>query len=80
MYALYTDDSILAQPDKEQIIQVYNRLERSSQAPHYRRNDFEDILVVHIEQKKDGSIYLTQSHLYEQILKDLQLDNDNVST
>ena len=44
-------------------------------------SDLEDTLGVHIEQKKDGSIQLTQPHHNDQILKDLRLiDNDNVST
>ena len=42
--------------------------------------DLQYFLRVNIEKKKDGTIHLTQSHLIYQILKDLRLDNNRVTT
>ena len=42
--------------------------------------DLQDFLGVNIEKRKDRTIHLTQPHLIEQILKDLRLDNDRVTT
>jgi hypothetical protein len=42
--------------------------------------DLEDFLGVQIERKKDGTVHLTQPHLIDQILKELRLDDDNVTT
>lgn len=42
--------------------------------------DIQDFLEVNITKQKDGSISLTQPHLIDQILKDLRLDNEEVTT
>ena len=79
MYALYTDDSILAGPDEEEIAQIINDLKKAK-LTITEEGDLEDFLGVQIERKKDGSIHLTQPHLIEQILKDLRLEDDKVTT
>jgi hypothetical protein len=79
MYALYTDDSILAGPDLKEIDKIIADL-KAAKLDITEEGDLEDFLGVQIERKKDGSIHLTQPHLIDQILKDLRLDNENMTT
>jgi hypothetical protein len=79
MYALYTDDSILAGPDEKEIEQIIINLQ-AAKLNITNEGDLEDFLGVQIERKKDGTIHLTQPHLIDQILKDMRLDNDNMTT
>ena len=79
MYALYTDNSILAGPNKEEIQQVIDNL-KNAKLDLTEEGDLEDFLGVQIERKADGSIHLSQPHLIDQILKDLRLDKQDVTT
>jgi hypothetical protein len=45
-----------------------------------KEGDLEDLLGVQIERKKNGTIHLMQPHLIDQILNDLRLNDDNVTT
>jgi hypothetical protein len=76
---LYTDDSILAGPDKEERQQVIKDL-KAANLNITEEGDLEDFLGVQIDRKADGSVHLTQPQLIDQILKDLRLDQDNVTT
>jgi hypothetical protein len=78
MYALYTDDSILAGPDQKDIDQIIKEMQEGK-LDITVKGDLQDFLGVNIEQMKDGSIQLTQPHLIDQILDNLCLNNDNVS-
>jgi hypothetical protein len=78
MYALYTDDSILAGPDQSEIDQIIKEMKQVN-LDITVEGDLQDFLGVNIEKKSDG-IHLTQPHLIDQILKDLRLDDDNVTT
>jgi hypothetical protein len=80
IYALYTDDSILAGPDEKKIEQKVIKDLRAADLELTEEGDLQDFLGVRIERKKDGSILLSQPHLIDQILKDLRLDGDNVTT
>jgi hypothetical protein len=66
MYALYTNGSILAGPDKEEIKQVMIDLKKAK-LNITEAGDLEDFLGVQIERKKDGTVHLTQPHLIDQI-------------
>jgi hypothetical protein len=79
MYALYTDDSILAGPDEKEIEQIIIDLQ-AAKLNITDEGDLEDFLGIQIECKADGTIHLTQPHLINQILKDMRLDNENVTT
>ena len=79
MYALYTDDSILAGPDKAEIDQIIKEMQKAN-LDITIEGDLQDFLGVNIERKPDGTIHLTQPHLIDQILKDLRLEDDNVTT
>ncbi len=78
MYALYTDDSILAGPDQAEIDQIIKEM-KQVKLDITVEGDLQDFLGVHIERMPDGTIQLTQPHLIDQILDDLRLNDDNVA-
>jgi ribosomal protein S17E len=78
MYALYTDDSILAGPDQDEIDQIIKEMKEVN-LDITVEGDLQDFLGVNIERMADGSIQLTQPHLIDQILDDLRLNDDNVT-
>ena len=73
MYVLYTDDSILAEPDQSEIDKVIEDIRRA-ELDITIEGDFQDFLGVNIDRKDNGTIHLTQ-HLINQILKDVNLYN-----
>ena len=77
MYVLYTDDSILAGPDKEEIESIINKI-RGTGLNITREGDIKDFLGINITKRDDGSIELKQPHLIDQILNDLKMDKDNL--
>jgi hypothetical protein len=79
MYVLYTDDSILAGPDKAEINQIIKEMQKVKLNITVE-GDLEDFLGINIDRRKDGTINLTQPHLIDQILKDLRLEDENVTT
>ena len=78
MYALYTDDSILAGPDLKELDQVIADMKRVK-LDITVEGDLSDFLGVNIDRLPDGSFHLSQPKLIDSILKDLRLDGDNVS-
>lgn len=79
MYVLYTDDSILAGPDEVEVDKVIDDIKRVG-LDITVEGDLQDFLGVNIEKKEDGTIHLTQPHLIDQILEDLRLTRENVTT
>ena len=79
IYALYTDDSILAGPDEDELNKVIQDMQAIG-LDLTEEGDITDFLGVNIERKADGTDHLTQPQLIDQILRDLRLDVDNVST
>jgi len=79
MYVLYTDDSILAGPDKDELKQVIANI-KSVGLDVTEEGDIEDFLGVNIDRVDDDPYHLSQPHLIEQILRDLNLDGENVQT
>ena len=77
MHALCTDDSILAGPDKEELQQVIADIKKAGQDAT-EEGDIEDFLGVNIDRVDDETFHLSQPHLIEQILCDLNLDGENV--
>ena len=67
IYALFTDDSILAGPDKEKIDQIIVDLKKAK-LDITEEGDLEDFLGVQINIQKDGLIHLLQPALIDQIL------------
>ena len=79
MYILYTDDSILAGPSKDEIESIIGAI-KSAKLDITREENIQDFLGIHIEPQGDGKIKLSQPHLIDQILKDLRLEDNDVKT
>jgi hypothetical protein len=77
MYVLYTDDSIIAGPDQNDIEQVIKEIQLANQNITMEW-DIQDFLGIHICRKEDRSIHLSQLQLIEGILKDLRLDGEQM--
>jgi hypothetical protein len=78
LYVLYTDDSLLAGPDENEIQQIIDELQTKSMLSITVEGDLADFLGVSIERKEDGTIHMTQPHLIEQILGDLRMLDETV--
>jgi len=79
IYVLYTDDSILAGPDEQEIEEILEDMKKAK-LDITVEGDICDFLGVKIDRRPDGTIHLTQPHLIEQILEEVRLDGDNVTT
>jgi len=79
MHVLCTEDSFLAGPDKDEFKQVIADI-KSAGLDVTKEGDIEDFLGVNIDRVDDDTYHLSQPHLVDQILRDLNLDGDNVKT
>jgi hypothetical protein len=77
LYVLYTDDSIIAGPDKDEIYEIIKKIQKVGLNITVE-GDLQDFLGINIQREDDGSIYLSQPHLIEQILRALRLDGETV--
>ena len=78
LYVLYTDDSLLAGPDRNEIDQIIEELQTKAKLAITVEGDLADFLGVNIERRSNGTIHMTQPHLIDQILDDLRLNDDSV--
>ena len=79
MYVLYTDDSILAGPDKQELEQIVSDM-RDTKLDLTHEGDLEDFLGVHIQRDQEaGTFNMTQPRLITSILEELGLDKDNAT-
>ena len=78
LYVLYTDDSLLAGPDKAEIDLIIKELQTKAKLSITVEGDLADFLGVSIDRMSDGTIHLSQPHLIDQILKELRLNSTNV--
>ena len=76
VYILYTDDSLLLGPDKEELDRLIVTMENSGLKMTYE-DGVNDFLGVNIDRKEDGTIHLTQPHLIDSILQDLHLADES---
>ena len=79
IYLLYTDDTILEGPDKSKIDEVIKQI-RGAKLDITVEGDLQDFFGVRITRETNGSVHFMQPHLIDKILKDLRLDNDEVTT
>jgi hypothetical protein len=79
LYVLYTDDSLLAGPDKVEIDTIIDELQSKAKLAITVEGDLADFLGVSIDRRKDGTIHMSQPHLIEQILDDLRMNDDTVN-
>ena len=77
IYALYTDDSIIAGPSKQEVAKVVESIKKAGLNVTIE-GTLEDFLGVNIDQKEDDTIHLTQPHLIDQILMDLKMNQDDL--
>jgi hypothetical protein len=80
LYVLYTDDSLLAGPDKAEIDKIIDELQKKAKLSITVEGDLADFLGVSIDRRSDGTIHLSQPHLIDQILADLRLSGTNVKS
>ena len=76
IYVLYTDDSILAGPDRDEINQVIQDI-RKAGLNITEEGDIKDFLGVHIVREK-GKVTFSQPQLIEKILRSLGMHGNNV--
>lgn len=77
IYVLYTDDSILAGPDKAEIERTVQQMKEANLNITIE-GDLTDFLGVNIDRKEDGTIHLTQPKLIEQVISDLRMTGSDV--
>jgi hypothetical protein len=80
LYVLYTDDSLLAGPDKAEIDKIIDELQKKAKLSITVEGDLADFLGVSIDKRSDATIHLSQPHLIDQILDDLRLNGTNVKS
>ncbi len=79
VYALYTDDSILAGPDKEELEKIYLEMKSTGLDMTKEEGGLEDFLGVNIERINDTTFHLSQPQLIDKLLSELGLTGDNVA-
>ena len=72
MYALYIDDSILSGLNPTEIEDIIKQM-RKAKLDITEEGTLEDFLGFNIDRKTNVTIHLTQPHLIENILGDLNL-------
>jgi hypothetical protein len=65
LYVLYTDDSLLAGPDKVEIDRIIEELQSKAKLSIMVEGDLTDFLGVSIDRRPDGTIHLSQPHLID---------------
>jgi hypothetical protein len=76
IFIVYTDDTILLGPDKEEIDQLVEKLGKTFKIED--QGNLSDYLGIKIERKPDGTLEWTQPTLTQSILKDLILDGEEI--
>jgi len=79
MYVLYTDDSIIAGPNKRDVDAVIEQI-KQAKLDITVEGDIQDFLGVNIERMRDGTIHFTQPHLVNKILKSMNMDTEGIKT
>ena len=74
MYTLYTDDSIVAGPNQEDLDDLMEDMKKSNLVVTLE-GTLEYLFGVNINRRKDGIIHLTQPLLIQKIVKDLGQEN-----
>jgi Reverse transcriptase (RNA-dependent DNA polymerase) len=78
IFILYTDDSILTGPNSKQVDQVIQDMKEAGLKLTVE-GDIADFLGVRIQRMQDR-FHLSQPHLIADILKELRLDSENITT
>ena len=78
MFVLYTDDSILAGPDQQELDDIVKEMEAVGLKLTVE-GDISDFLGVQIDRINDNTFNLSQPHLINDVLKELHLDGEKVA-
>jgi hypothetical protein len=76
IFIVYTDDTILLGPDKDEIDALVKKLGKTFNIED--QGELSDYLGIKIERKPDGTLEWTQPTLMQSILKDLKLDGEEI--
>ena len=79
MYALYADNSILADPNPEDIDTILKHMCKAK-SNITEEGTLEDFLGVNLDRKMNSTIHLAESHLIDKILGDLSLLGEGMKT
>ena len=74
IYVLYTDDTILAGPNKKEIDETIEQI-KSAGLQITVEGSIEDFLGVRVQRNNDGSFEFTQTHLIDQITQALHIQD-----
>jgi hypothetical protein len=77
IYLLYTDDSIIAAPTKDEVDKIVQDM-KSVELEITLEGTLTDFVGVNITRNDDGTILLSQPQLVEQILKDLRMKSPEI--
>ena len=78
VFVLYTDDSILAGPNEDELNQIVEEMSRSGLNLTIE-GELSDFLGVKIERLSNGNFKMSQPHLIQDILRELRLNGTNVA-
>jgi hypothetical protein len=76
IFIVYTDDTILLGPNKEEIDNLVGKLAKTFKIED--QGNLSDYLGIKIEKKEDGTLVWTQPTLIHSILKDLRLEGEGL--
>jgi hypothetical protein len=76
---LFTDDSILAGPSKNEIDHVIQKM-RNVKLNLTIEGTLTDFLGVNIDRRDDGTIHMSQPRLIDQVIEDLRMSGEDVAT
>ena len=77
LYVLYTDDSILAGSNRDEIENIIEQIKEAG-LNITRERDISGFLGINIKKKENGDIELAQPHLIDQILNDLKINSNDL--
>jgi hypothetical protein len=75
---LCTDDSVLAGPNEAETNQIIKEMQQVK-SNITAEGDWEDFLSINVDRKKEGTTNLMRPHLIDLILKDLRLEDKNIT-
>ena len=72
MYVIFTDESILARPHKDEVEEAIWYIQNAKRNITIEE-DLQYLLGINIDSKHDGSIHIMQPHLIDQILEYIKM-------
>ena len=79
IYVLYTDDSIIAGPCKDELNKTIEEIKRVG-LDITLEGSLEDFLGIRMDRRDDGTIHMYQPQLIKEIMADLKIDEAKINT